>query len=258
MFAAERIKKIKEILLEYRHVDVNTLCTLLLCSVATVRRDLDKLETEGFLTKAYGGAILNETDAQHIVLSADSDPYFESKKNAAKIASSLVADGDIIYLGPGPTCTLLASMLKQKHNLTVVTNSIDAIVELSDASDIHVIVAGGDLDAYARNCCTVGAQAISIISTMYIGKAFFTVDGISMQYGYTVGNYDYMALLQTVMRQSSESCVIADISKFGKRSLVRLADILSIKKLITNVELSTEYKEFFFKNKVKLYTSFDD
>ena len=60
MFAADRIKKIKDILYEYKHVDINTLCALLGCSIATVRRDLDRLESEGFLKKAYVGAILNE------------------------------------------------------------------------------------------------------------------------------------------------------------------------------------------------------
>ena len=66
MFAAERTRKIKEILLEYKHVDVNTLCSLLDCSIATVRRDLDKLEEEGFLTKAYGGALLNEDNISSV------------------------------------------------------------------------------------------------------------------------------------------------------------------------------------------------
>ena len=101
MFAAERIKRVKEILLEYKHVDINTLCTLLSCSIATVRRDLDKLESEGFLIKAYGGAILNETNTQQIVLSEADDPYIKDKQHVAEIAVSLISDGDIIFFGPG-------------------------------------------------------------------------------------------------------------------------------------------------------------
>lgn len=258
MFAAERTKKIREMLLEYRHVDVNTLCSLLSCSIATVRRDLDKLELEGFLTKAYGGAILNESADQHIVISGDDDPYYKSKRNVAQIASSLIEDGDIIFLGPGSTCYQLASMLKQKHNLTVVTNSLDSAIELADVNDIHVIVAGGALDADNGYSSTSGIQTIELLSSMYIKKAFFTVSGISIEYGYTVNSYASMSLLQTIMHQSSERYVIADVSKFGQRSLVKLADVLEINKLITNMELNTKYKEFFFQNKVKLYTSFDE
>lgn len=60
MLVAERLKKIKEILLQKKHVDVATLAELLNVSEVTIRRDLDKLESEGFLIKTYGGAILKE------------------------------------------------------------------------------------------------------------------------------------------------------------------------------------------------------
>lgn len=260
MFAAERIKKIKEILLEYKYVDVNTLCTLLSCSIATVRRDLDKLEGDGFLTKAYGGAILNETESQHIVLSSESDPYHESKKNAAKLAASLVANGDIIFIGQGSTCSMFASFLKceQRQNLTIVTNNLTAAQEFSDTSATHIIVTGGNLDICSGSYCTVGAQTISMLSSMFIDKAFFTVDGISIEYGYTVADHNYMSLLHAVMQQSTECFAIADLSKFGRRSLVRLFDICSIKSVITNAAIPLKYKDYFFNNKIKLYTSFDD
>ena len=61
MFAAERKAKIKEMLLEYKHVDVSTLSSLLSVTVATIRRDLDELEKAGFLKKMHGGAVLDES-----------------------------------------------------------------------------------------------------------------------------------------------------------------------------------------------------
>ncbi|WPX08484.1 DeoR family transcriptional regulator [Caldicellulosiruptor danielii] len=54
MLVAERLKKIKEILLQKKHIDVATLAELLNVSEVTIRRDLDKLESEGFLIKTYG------------------------------------------------------------------------------------------------------------------------------------------------------------------------------------------------------------
>ena len=60
MLATERVRRIREMLLEYKHVDINTLCSLLSVSMATVRRDLEKLEMEGFLNKVHGGAVLND------------------------------------------------------------------------------------------------------------------------------------------------------------------------------------------------------
>jgi len=258
MFAAERFKRIKEILLEYKHVDINTLCTLLSCSIATVRRDLDKLEREGFLTKAYGGAILNETNTQQIVISEETDPYMKDKQHIAEIADSLITDGDIIFLGPGYTCLQIARKIKTKKSLTVITPSLDAAIELKDAKQLHIIVVGGDLDEVNGNTYSMGMQAINTISSMFIGKSFFTVQGVSKEFGYTVGSYDLMNMLQAVIRQCNEAYVVADLSKFDKRSLVRLAGIQDIHNIITNVEIDSEYKDFLFKNKVKLYTSFNE
>ncbi len=258
MFAAEREKKIKEILLEYKHIDVNTLCSLLSCSIATVRRDLEKLETEGFLTKAYGGAILKEESDQHVTIAGSGDPYMESKDQAARIAVNLIQDGDVIFLGPGSTCTCLAKHLRSRQNLIVVTTNLNAAIELSGAPRINVILAGGSLEEVSPGfSSTSGHQAISFISSMRISKAFFTVDGISLDYGYSSNLFSQCDLTRTILRQANTSYIIADSSKFGVNALMKIADLNEIDNLITNVDISAEYKEFFFTNKIKLYTSFD-
>ena len=60
MFAAERQNKIKEILTEYKQINVSSLSSILNVTETTVRKDLEALEKEGFLFKTHGGAILNE------------------------------------------------------------------------------------------------------------------------------------------------------------------------------------------------------
>ena len=61
MFQIERLQLIKQILSEKKSVDVMWLSGQLEVSEVTIRRDLEKLETEGFLKRTYGGAILNES-----------------------------------------------------------------------------------------------------------------------------------------------------------------------------------------------------
>ena len=63
MFPAERQGRILEILAEQRGVRVSALSELLGVSEMTIRRDLERLETEGLLSRTHGGAILK----QHIV-----------------------------------------------------------------------------------------------------------------------------------------------------------------------------------------------
>jgi len=258
MFAAEREKKIKEMLLEYKHVDVNTLCTLLSCSLATVRRDLDRLENEGFLTKAYGGAILNEENEQGVPSPQDEDPNMDAKMQVARIASNLILDGDVIFLGPGNTCVCLAKHLKNKQNLVVVTNNLNAAIELMGFPRINVIVVGGSLEEVLPGyASTSGDHAIGFLSQIRISKAFISVDGVSMEYGYSTNLFSQAELNRSILRQAKTSYVVADSSKFGVSALMKVADITDIDNVITNVDISAEYKEFFFTNKVKLYTSFD-
>ncbi|WP_052327937.1 DeoR family transcriptional regulator [Thermoclostridium stercorarium] len=66
MFAAERIRIIKNYLLKEHKVSVAKLSELLNVTEVTIRRDLEKLEKEGFLERTHGGAILKEyTEEEH-------------------------------------------------------------------------------------------------------------------------------------------------------------------------------------------------
>ena len=161
-------------------------------------------------------------------------------------------------MGPGSTCLQIARKIKSQKNLTVITPSLDAAIELKEARQLHVIVVGGDLDVTNGNAYSIGLQAINTIGSFFFGKSFFTVQGISTEFGYTVASYDMMNMLQAVIRQCSEAYIVTDLSKFNKRSLVKLAGFQDIRNIITNVEIDSEYKDFLFNNKIKLYTSFDE
>ena len=62
MFADERTEKIKALLLDYKRIDINTLISMIPASPATVRRDLEKMEKEGFLHRTHGGVVLVEAE----------------------------------------------------------------------------------------------------------------------------------------------------------------------------------------------------
>ena len=65
-------------------------------------------------------------------------------------------------------------------------------------------------------------------------------------------------LYRAFMHQAENNYIIADSSKFDQRSMIKIADITEMKNVITNVDVSSKYKEFFFSNKVAIYTSFDE
>ena len=124
MFATERQNRIKQLLFEYDKVGVGSLSEILDVSEVTIRKDLEKLEKDGFLIRTHGGAVLRE-DVPKEEISPESDiPNIESKKMIGIFAAALIQDRDVIFLGPGSTCIQIAKNLRDKKDIIVVTNNI--------------------------------------------------------------------------------------------------------------------------------------
>lgn len=60
MTIQQRLEEIRKIVRKETRVSVADLSKLFDVTEETIRRDLDKLETEGLISRTYGGAILNQ------------------------------------------------------------------------------------------------------------------------------------------------------------------------------------------------------
>lgn len=260
MYAAERLAKIKRIIREKKRIDVSTLSRLLAVSEVTIRRDLLKLEKEGYIIKTYGGAVLQElvdegSKSGMPGFNLEDDPYLAEKEQIGKIAANLVQDEQIVFLGPGTTCYQIAVNLIQKKNLTFVTNNLYVISLLQKAPNIKVIGVGGEVN-YARNCL-VGPIAQDCIKYLHVNIGFVTVDGINLDRGYTLNDFAVLDIIRTVKLNSDEMVLAADYSKFDKNALTSIGDLKYFKKVITNSRIPAEYKNYFFENCIGVYTTME-
>ncbi|MGI6114148.1 MAG: DeoR/GlpR family DNA-binding transcription regulator [Mahellales bacterium] len=255
MFAIERQQKIKEQLLKEKHVDVSNLSEMFSVSEVTIRRDLDKLEREGFIIKTYGGAILNEERFQRQTIVEESeDELKEDKKLIATIACQMVDNGEAVFIGPGTTCLEVAKNIK-KRRLTVITNDMLIAMELKDCPGIKVIVTGGDL--IHSTSVLVGHFSQQVLKGIYIDKAIIGVKGVSTTSGYTVNNYEQAMLLREVSKISKEIIIVADYTKFDRTAFARLGDLTMAQKVVTNKQVAPEFKKYFFEHAIKLYTTYE-
>lgn len=259
MYAAERLAKIKKIIREKKRIDVATLSKLLAVSEVTIRRDLVKLEDEGYIIKTYGGAVLQELvddgpkNEPMLGLGLDDDPYLAEKEQIGKIAANLVQDNQTVFLGPGTTCYQIAAHLTEKKNLTVITNNLYVIALLQKAPTLKVISVGGEVN-YGRNCL-VGQLAEACLKDLHINISFVSVDGIHLDRGYTLNDFGVIAIVREIQLNSAEVVLAADYSKFGKIALTSLGDLAYFKKVITNNRIPAEYKNYFFQNCIGVYTT---
>lgn len=258
MLADVRIKKIKEILLEYKHIDINTLSSLLSVSMATIRRDLDKLEQENFLVRAHGGAFLNNYSEDEVQLSSTDDPLSPQKREIGILASALIDDNDIIFIGGGNTCLQVAKHVKNKKNVTVITNNVNIITELSENSEISLQAVGGNLEVVDKCLTMAGDISLETLSHMYFNKSFVTVDAVDMEKGFFTNSPEQGKIIRLLQKNSDDLIIVADYTKFGKRAFSYVGELVMTKKIVTNINLHESFKKRFFESGFQLYMTFDN
>ena len=258
MLADGRIKKIKEILLEYKHIDINSLSTLLSVSMATIRRDLDKLEQENFLVRAHGGAYLNSISEDEVQLSSVEDAYAPQKREIGILASALINNNDIIFIGGGMTCLQVAKHVKNKKNVSVITNNVNILSDLASDNEIALQAVGGSLEVVDQCLTMTGDISLKTLEQMYFHKAFVTVDAIDLEKGYFTNSPEQGKIIRLLQHISDELYIVADYTKFGRRAFSYVGSLDMTKKIVTNINLHESYKKQLFDTGFQLYMTFDN
>lgn len=168
MLAVERRNLILEKLQDEKKVVVSELSILFDVSEETIRRDLDKLDKEGLATKSYGGAVLNENTSLDMPFNVRKKRNMRGKQVIAELVSELIGEGEHIIVDPSTTAVAIVKALKSRKRLTVITNSIEVLVELSDVSGWDVICTGGTLRE--NYLALVGPKATDVINSFHADK----------------------------------------------------------------------------------------
>lgn len=255
MFADERIAKIKELLLDYKRVDTNTLISILPASAATVRRDLERLEQEGFIRRTHGGAVLVEKESSSYNTQTQED---QLRDPIGQIAAAMIKPGDTVFLGAGLTCSHIAKHLKDVRDISVVTNNLQSILELMQAEDCRVMVPGGNIVRTPNSASLAGQYALRNISNLYFQKCFFTVRAANLRAGYMVDSDEEAELLRQLMQHSDETILVIDYTKFDQRSLIPLCGLDKISKVISNIQMPEEYKTYYYDHGINVFVSIGD
>ena len=258
MFGAARLQRIREVIAEKKHIDVSTLSSMLSVTEVTIRKDLEKLESEGFIIKTHGGAILNGDHTNNISSAVDIHPaaqYDENKSTIGTIAAHLIKEGEYIFVGPGTTCYYVALALKDKKNINIVTNNISVVNALANNSSINVIVTGGNLQG--NSMTLTGEVAINMLEGIFIDKAIISVTGVHIDNGYTISNMDDINIYRTIINISKELIIVADGTKFDKTSFIKLGNLDIAKKVVTNENVPREFKAYFFQKGIQIFTSYE-
>lgn len=229
VLAPERRRVIADLIRDRGSVHAAELAQLFGVTGETIRRDLTALADLGVLERAHGGALAavdgETTFSQRLTVR-------QAEKNAiAREAATLVRDGSRIILDSGTTTAGLARLLRDKRNLLVVTNAVTNAWELMKFREVTVILTGGIVRRSTFGA--VGDLAVDALRQLHVDQTFLAINGVSAARGLTYPSFKEVAVKRAMIAAASEVILLADSSKIGLESLVQVAPITAVHRIIT-------------------------
>lgn len=204
-------------------------------SESTVRRDLKVLTDTGRATRTYGGAVAGNAEP---TLWQKDQKFPEQKEAIAQLAAAQVDDGDTVIIDAGTTTGRLAWHLRNRQNLHVLTNGVNALLTLNESDGVDVTVLGGELRQ--RSQALQGAMAEEAIRSRSADKAFLGADGITAAHGIS-SRYPALSSLKRLMAERAEHVfILADHSKVGEKPFHFWTPLERPYTLITDSEATAE------------------
>ncbi|HXP61492.1 MAG TPA: DeoR/GlpR family DNA-binding transcription regulator [Dongiaceae bacterium] len=229
--APQRWEQVRALIRDRGVIRLEDLCRRLNVSAATVRRDLDELERKGAIRRVHGGAVSVEGRLEEPMFEDKTSLAAREKRRIAEAALKFVAGGDTIFLDGGSTVLELARLLRERTNITVVTNSLRAAQELAGQGP-RLIVIGGELRRLSQTM--VGPLTRLVLQDLHLDKAFMGTIGFALREGLTTTDPSEAFTKEAVMGQSRQVIVLADSSKAGKVSFARAGHWEQVQVLITD------------------------
>lgn len=240
MKVRQRQTAILEYLQKNGQVSVDELATHFQTTGTTIRKDLSQLYESGLVLRTYGGAMLNREIGDRAI---DHKTYINTaqKKAIAQEAAKLIHDGDSVIFDAGSTVAQMIPMLAQFNNLTIMTNSLYMVNELvANDNDQNIILTGGTFRRKSASFHSNNASAIAAFESYSFDKLFMGADGVDLVGGVTTFNESYHGSV-AMSKAAAKLVLLADSSKFGRRSPNVVCDLSAVDTIITDDNLDDKY-----------------
>lgn len=229
------------------------LATELQVSESTVRRDLDHLEETGAAQRTHGGVFYTGPSPKLAHFEQRQSSQWDRKRQIATHAERLIDDGDTIMLDGGSTTYELAQLLVSRP-LQVVTNSLPVANLFTSSDSADLVLIGGYV--HTRTGVSIGPYANEMIRDLNVRRAVLSVAGVHDD-GYYNSNLLLVETEREMMKAADEVIVVADSTKFGRKSLAHLCDLGEINTLVVDNGISEDWRSKIIAARVKLVVAGD-
>jgi len=207
-------------------------------SESTVRRDLDWLEEQGQVKRTHGGVqyIGDETDRSPR-FAAWGGGFVPEKQAIATEAARRIEDGDAILLDGGSTTYEVAKRL-QGRSLHLVTTSLPVANLFAADPKCDLVFVGGSV--CPRSGVVRGPLTNDVLDGLHVRRAILSTAGITSE-----GLFNNDPLLveteRRMMKIADEIVIVADASKFGRKSLTHVCSLNAVNRIVTDSRVGDDW-----------------
>ncbi len=199
----------------------------------TIRKDLNELCDRGVLNRFHGGA-LPHSGVANFAYEARRQLAPEAKRAIGATAAALVPDGASLLINIGTTTEQVATALRGRDGLMVITNNINVANILQGYESMEVIVAGGVLRHSDGGI--VGEAAVDFIRQFkadyaIIGASAIDEDGALLDY-----DYREVTVAKTIISSARTSILVADSMKLDRTAPVRIGHLSELDHFVTDID----------------------
>lgn len=245
-----RHQQILELLQQQREVSVQALAEQFHVSPITIRRDLDTLEREGALTRTHGGAVASSSSVIAFAFQKRARDCTAEKVAIAQYVAAVVQPGMTIVLDTGTTTLEVARALIGAPRLRVLTSSLAIASALHACANLDLVLLGGNARRHSPDL--TGPLTEDNLLQFQTELAIVGADAVSREGLYT-SDLGIARISRAMITCARETWLVADSSKFSRRSFVKFADWSAITHLVTDEGLAEADREWLSKTPCRVH-----
>ncbi len=241
LYLEERRQEILRQVEEAGRVSVAELSRLFGVSEVTIRADLQALAERKLVVRTHGGAIPAGGGRYELALAMRREKQVQEKGRIGQAGAALVFDGDAIFLDSSSTALAIVQHLKQRRQLTIVTNSLAVAQEMQDTPTVTVVMPGGTLQN--ETASLIGTDGLALLQPFNIQKGFFGAHGLSLPEGLTDVSPDEAEVKRHLVAMCRQNIVVLDATKWGQVGIASFARPDQVNTVITDAHAPPELVE---------------
>lgn len=246
----ERQRQILSLLTRQGRLSVAEIVEHFSISEATARRDLETLASKGQVQRVHGGVIAVGQAPPELPILDRENEQADEKSRIGRAAAALVADKETVFLGSGTTVLEVARNLRDRKQLTVITNSLPVLNMLAGLKEITVISLGGMLRE--SELSFIGHITEQALSEVRVDKVFMGTRGVSLEHGLTNEYLQETLTDRAILKIGRQVVIVADYSKVNRVATAFLAPLDRMQTFVTDSNVDKKFVQALKKQGIQI------